>query len=450
MDETSGAFQAYHKTLQRQIRKFLGEDPVVSPQLEQLLHSVSSAYVHADEDRELIERSLELSSRELTDTNKKIRDEVAAQAKELYKEHARFIASINSLSAGFIMCDPLNRVTMINAAARLLLSVSPASPGSTDEITSVDMYRVWSVEEIGAIFGTSVQLEERFATVLKTRKPLEQKSIAFGGHVLNIFFAPILDKYDSQSEVLGTVMLIEDVTEEKILERSKDEFFSIASHELRTPLTTIRGNTSIMQEYYAEQLRDPELRTMVDDMHQSSIRLINIVNDFLDVSRLEQGKTIFKTEQFGIANVIESVMHELASVGSERGIELRFDTAAMRALPRVVGDQGRVRQVVYNLIGNALKFMDKGNITIDAKQQDKSVKVTVSDTGIGMTPDAQQLLFHKFQQASNSLLTRDSSRGTGLGLYISKLLIEQMHGHIQLESSAPGIGSVFSFTLPIA
>jgi signal transduction histidine kinase len=117
---------------------------------------------------------------------------------------------------------------------------------------------------------------------------------------------------------------------------------------------------------------------------------------------------------------------------------------------KVLGDQDRVKQVVYNLVGNALKFVETGGVTVSAQRQGQFVKVTVTDTGVGMTLAAQQLLFHKFQQATNGLLTRDAARGTGLGLYISKLLVEQMHGRIRLESSEPGVGSVFSFTLPVA
>ena len=111
-------------------------------------------------------------------------------------------------------------------------------------------------------------------------------------------------------------------------------------------------------------------------------------------------------------------------------------------------ESNRVRQ--YNLICNAINYTGKGTVTIGIKQLPGYLKVRVTDSGRGMSPEAQQLLFHKFQQAGDNLLTRDTTRGTGLGLYISKLLIKQMHGDIQLESSIPGKGSTFAFTIPLA
>src|SRR5213075_2929978 len=103
---------------------------------------------------------------------------------------------------------------------------------------------------------------------------------------------------EGKTEAIGTAILVEDVTEERVMARSKDEFFSIASHELRTPLTAIRGNTSLIQQYYKAQLKDGQLNEMVGDIHESSLRLIEIVNDFLDASRLEQGKMQFHPEPF--------------------------------------------------------------------------------------------------------------------------------------------------------
>jgi signal transduction histidine kinase len=284
---------------------------------------------------------------------------------------------------------------------------------------------------------------------------VQKKDMSFNGRILRLFMAPVIDEASEGQKkgALGTVVVLEDITEAKILERSKDEFFSIASHELRTPLTAIRGNTSLIQTYYAELLKDKSLNEMINDIHDSSIRLIAIVSDFLDASRLEQGKMQYNYETFALDKIVESIVYELGGLSKSKGVELKFldkETFKLHALPEVYADKNRVKQIVYNLVGNAMNYTQKGSVTIGIQTLPDHLKVLISDTGRGMTPDAQQLLFHKFQQTGSSLFTRDTTRGTGLGLYISKLMVEQMHGAIRLESSTAGKGSTFSFTIPIA
>ena len=262
-------------------------------------------------------------------------------------------------------------------------------------------------------------------------------------------------------KIIGTVVLVEDITEQKVMERSKDEFFSIASHELRTPLTSIKGNASMILDFYKDAIKDPQLKEMIVDVHESSVRLIEIVNDFLDTSRLEQGKMKFEYEEVSLEEVLESVAYEMKTVLDEKKIYLKLDKLTLDHLPKVWVDKNRLKQVVYNLVGNAAKFTEEGGVSISTElvgqpggqataQQPEHVKVTIADTGRGMPIEAQKLLFHKFQQAGGSLITRDTTRGTGLGLYISKMIIESMGGTIALDSSEEGTGSSFSFSVPIA
>jgi len=244
------------------------------------------------------------------------------------------------------------------------------------------------------------------------------------------------------------VILMSDITERKIMERSKDEFFSIASHELRTPLTSIRGNSTMIMEYFPDLVKDETLKEMLGDIHDSSERLIGIVNDFLDVSSLEQGKMVFKTESFDISEVIENVVYDLQSVAKGKNLYLKYDKSTHN-LTAVSADRNRTRQIIYNLIGNALKYTEQGGVEVKVTQADKLVKILVSDSGRGIPLDMQNLLFHKFQQASKSLLTRDTTKGTGLGLYISKKMAENMGGKIALEHSEEAKGSTFSLSLPL-
>jgi two-component system sensor histidine kinase ResE len=347
---------------------------------------------------------------------------------------AQLQSSINGLRQGFILTDAQGKVLLLNAAARDMVR-----PQGGDKSAHP------SLEAVAKVLPESLELIDKVNQTIADRQASKFPDIALSGRFLNLYLSPVVHEDDS----IGCVLLLEDITEERILQRSRDEFFSIASHELRTPLTAIRGNTSMIQQYYAEALKDPSLGEMVTDIHESAVRLIEIVNDFLDASRLEQGKMQLTPEAFAIEPVIEKITYEMAGLSRDKKIYLKFANK-LGTLPMVYADQNRVKQIIYNLIGNAMKFTDKGGVTITGEPDKAGLKVRVTDTGQGITPEGQQILFHKFQQSATSILTRDNTRGTGLGLYISKLLVEHMGGSIKLESSEAGKGSVFSFTLPLA
>ena len=200
-------------------------------------------------------------------------------------------------------------------------------------------------------------------------------------------------------------------------------------------------------EYYSKAVEDPELKAMIDDIHESSIRLINIVNDFLNVSRLEQGKMDFDKKEFKIDELISEVIAEYKTTGSQKNLSIEYIDTLLP--PPVMADSDKTRQILTNLIGNALKFTNEGGIKIATMVSGKFVNVSVSDTGRGIPLKQQGLLFRRFQQAGENLFTRDTVGGTGLGLYISRLMIEGMGGKIWVEKSEEGKGSTFSFSLPI-
>ena len=186
---------------------------------------------------------------------------------------------------------------------------------------------------------------------------------------------------------------------------------------------------------------------MINDIHVGSVRLIEIVNDFLNVSRLEQGKIEFKKQAFPLFEPINKALLDMKSLASDKGVELVCEVSPDI---RVVADSDRLLQIMYNLVGNAIKFTTNGSITVSVSDVEDFVKVSVADTGIGISFEKQGLLFQKFQQAGENSLAREVSRGSGLGLYISKLLVEGMGGKIFLEKSELSKGSTFGFTLPVA
>jgi signal transduction histidine kinase len=247
---------------------------------------------------------------------------------------------------------------------------------------------------------------------------------------------------------LGVVILLEDITEAKLLQKAKDDFFSIASHELRTPLTTIRGNTSLIMQYFADEIKSPDLKEMIGDIHTSAVRLIGLVNDFLNTSRLEQGRMQFKKEAFDITSTVIACQKELNQMALERKLYLRVEVSLGQRLPPAFADPDKVKEIILNLMSNALKFTDTGGVSVQIRQLGPMLKVSVIDTGRGIPESSKSMLFGKFQQASNNPLIRDPKRSTGLGLYISRLMVKGMGGEIGLESTEEGKGSIFSFTIP--
>lgn len=352
---------------------------------------------------------------------------------ELVKGQATLTSSIESFPRGFVITDPQGKFVLHNGVlAKILKSKEVA----------------WTLEKLEDEFGKDYDLVGAIKKCLSDKKPIDSPEFLRGNQWLKVYVAPNYLQ-GAGSDVIGAMITVDDITEAKALTRSRDEFFSIASHELRTPLTTIRGNADMLSDYYGDKVKDPDFREMVSDISESSTRLIEIVNDFLNMGRLEQGKMNFALAPIDLSQLIAEAVSEYTDTAKRRKIALHW-VKPTTELPLVKADPDRVRQVLVNLIGNAVKFTDEGSVTISAEMKEGKVGVTVADTGRGILPANQGLLFRKFQQAGTSLLTRDTTKGTGLGLYISKLIIEGMGGDIKLVDSRPNKGSVFAFTLPIA
>jgi PAS domain S-box-containing protein len=410
------------------------ESHVIAHDGKQTAVNVYSSY-YRDKRGEVVATILVLADvQRLQDLKASVEQTVVERTHQLHQEQAKLLASIEGLPSGFALVDRQQNIVLQNQSLRTIF-------GLDDSTVTVD--------KLGTHLS-GVDLDDLCRQVQEQKQPMVLGEVGLGAKILRLFLGPVRVKEDGAETIIGVVMLAEDITEEKIIARSKDEFFSIASHELRTPLTSIKGNTAMLMTYFPAIMENHDVKEIITDVHDSSIRLIDIVNDCLDVSRLEQGKIAFTYAAFSLESVVEKIVYEMQHMLDEKKLYLKFDKMTLDSLPKIWADENRTKQVLYNLIGNAAKFTEGGGISISAKAEGKQIKVLVSDTGRGMSPANQQLLFHKFQQANTSLLTRDTSRGTGLGLYISKMIVENMGGTIKLESSQEGKGSTFSFTLPIA
>jgi PAS domain S-box-containing protein len=252
--------------------------------------------------------------------------------------------------------------------------------------------------------------------------------------------APIVD---AQGSVDGAVIVFRDTTRERQLEHMKDEFLAVASHELRTPMGAVRANLAmILDGDYGPVNKG--LIAPLTDMKSSTVRLVELVNDLLNVARIEAGRMLFTLSDFDIIGAARDVVASLAPLGKERG--LRVTLKADDKHVDIQADIAKVKQVLTNLIGNSLKFTDKGSVTVSIHVKKDVVELSVSDTGVGIARDDQGLLFTKFNQITPAQATKPA--GTGLGLYISREIIRRLGGDLWLAQSVVNKGSTFTFTLP--
>jgi PAS domain S-box-containing protein len=265
---------------------------------------------------------------------------------------------------------------------------------------------------------------------------------------------------DETGKLQATVGVVRDITEARRFEaelkrardeaeranRAKSEFLATISHEIRTPMNGVIGMTSLLLETGLDAVQ----HDYADTVRKSGEALLAIINDILDFSRMEAGKLSIASSSFDLRKVIDEVLEILAPKAGASGLKLRVEYPT--SLPRrFVGDPGRIRQVLMNLVSNALKFTPAGEIRIivqssAAEARTANVRVAVRDTGVGIPEDKQRLVFEKFSQVDSSDTRKYG--GTGLGLAIAKQLVELMQGTIGLESS-PGQGSTFWFSLPL-
>ena len=223
--------------------------------------------------------------------------------------------------------------------------------------------------------------------------------------------------------------------------RLKTEFVSMVSHELRTPLTSIQGYAELLLE--DEEIAEAH-RESLTIVKKNSERLLGLINDLLDLSRMEAGRLDLHRTSLDLARLIPEVAGSLRPLIEAKQQRLKLDLG--EALPPVWADQDRVTQILTNLISNAHKYtLVEGSITLGARRDDGFVRVDVSDTGVGLSPEDQAQLFTKFFRARDR--SPQTGGGTGLGLVITRLLVE-LHGGRITVSSAPGQGSTFSFSLP--
>ena len=391
---------------------------------------------------------------------------IASPLASLHESEAktRLLAAVVEQSNDAILTYDVHAIiTSWNKAAERLLGCS-AAEAIGKSVREVHMQHISAVK-------FALLLEQIRSGQVAT---FEEQRLNSAGNLVYVSWttAPLLDE---QAQVIGEIGIARDITtlkqaqellrrsneqlEARVRERTaelaqakdtaeaasraKSEFLATVSHELRTPLNGICGMTGLL----LDTALDSEQREYAELVSKCSDDLLTIINDILDFARIEAGKLALNVVDFELRPVIEDVLEFLAESAHKKGLEMIAPIYA--DVPHwVAGDPGRLRQVLVNLVGNAVKFTDTGEVAVsvscvDTNAIETMLYFTISDTGIGIPTEAQEKLFQAFSQVDGS--TTRKYGGTGLGLVISKRLVTMMHGDIGVEST-PGQGSTFWFT----
>lgn len=248
---------------------------------------------------------------------------------------------------------------------------------------------------------------------------------------------------DSGGAVVGRLFVYTDMAREKEVDRMKSEFISVASHELRTPMTSIKGSVDLILSGYAGDI-STDTQELLEIAQKNCDRLIRLINDILDLAKIEAGQIRLNLERLDLTDLVERSIQGVQALADQNEIQLVLGRA--RDLPLVEADKDRIEQVITNLLSNAIKFSPpRGEVRVQLEVVDGWVQCNVIDQGSGIAADQLQRVFGKFQQLGNSA----RKGGTGLGLAISQALVNEHRGRIWVESKV-NQGTQFIFRLPLA
>jgi len=363
---------------------------------------------------------------------KSIEQKVEQRTEQLMQEQARFKASVDSLSLGFIMTDDQDKVVTFNPAV--------------EKIRGPDN-RELTIHQLAQEFRESLDLHQLLHKSRYEKKIININEASYKDKAVRLLIAPILihaEKGVVGEEVIGSVVLLEDKTEEKQLEKMKLDFVAMAAHELRTPITAIKGYLFVFIRDY-KTILNTEQTNILDKISIATTRLILLVENLLNVAMIEKGTLRIKPEVVDWTEYIRGIISEMSDKAKQKQLNLIFTVPKVN-LPKVLVDKTRIGEALTNLLFNAVTYTPaKGRITVWAEIKGREVITHVVDTGIGIPKEALPKLFTKFFRVSGSLEV--GIKGTGLGLYIAKSIVEAHRGRIWAESEV-GKGSIFSFSLP--
>ncbi|MFH1942716.1 MAG: ATP-binding protein [bacterium] len=349
---------------------------------------------------------------------------------EIINEKNKTETILRNIADGVVVTDPEDRILVINAVAE----------------------KWFGLKEKAAFhkpIQECIQNKPLISLLQDVKKGRLRSAAEFGFEVFGtgekrVFQAHAARVHNPEEDLVGVVTVIRDITKEKEADRIKTELVSMVAHELKSPLTSIYGFSELLLE---SKLDNPQATEYARVILTESTRLTDLINKFLDLSRLEAGRTEIQMSPFDLRQVVDKIVETYQSQADKKGIRVIVEIP--ENLPLAYGDLDMIEQVLLNLFNNAIKYSPKrSKVGIEAKTEDEKILVSVIDNGYGIPKESLSHIFEKFYRVSETEGTEEIE-GSGLGLTLAKVIVEMHKGTIKVNSRL-GVGSVFSFTLPKA
>lgn len=340
-------------------------------------------------------------------------------------DSSSLLALVSSLGDGVIFLDSSNNLKIINPTAINILGGG--------NFTSLD--------NILTTIGTRANLKFSISEAIKTRSVIKLNEFVIGNKVVQAEVEPVVD---NKSSLMGVVVVLHDITSQKQLERLHDEFTAMMVHELRTPLTTTLYSTNMLLTDF-KKMKAEDIFSQIQTIQTTTNHLLSLVTDLLDVSKIEAGKFQIVRSLGSVNQLIEQRAQVLKPLSDQKHLQIK--TQLQQDLPSIEFDPNRITQVLDNLLSNAIKYTEAGEVTIKTINNGHEIEVQIQDTGEGILPQDLPKLFSKFMQLGSGRTGKKA--GTGLGLVITKGIVEAHGGRVWATSKGERQGSTFIFTLPI-
>jgi PAS domain S-box-containing protein len=361
--------------------------------------------------------------------------ELGQMLRHQQEQSSRNQSILASIGDGVVMNSSEGKTIMVNPAAQRILEMS------ADELIDHDARTLFSAFDAKGQEEAIAAMETLLASSTSELHKAFKMMLEVDRRVVHAHLSPVRTE---RGDFLGVVTVLRDITREVEADRTKSEFVSNVSHELRTPMTAIKGYADLLHAGAVGPINEAQQK-FVGIIRNNADRLTALINDLLDISRVETGRVRFEPRPLQIGEVVADVVNSLAVPAESKDHTLSYEVAG--GLPEVMGDRDRLNQVLTNLVSNAIRYTPEGgSIDVRAYPVEGAVRVDVTDSGIGIAPEDLGRIFERFYRADDPLV--QEAAGTGLGLSITKMFVEMHGGRVWVESE-PGKGSTFTFILPM-